>query len=55
MEWNLMKNQEFQILKDYLKLILNQQQLLNLIRAFCHGGFADLQNVHTWNLGFIKK
>tara|TARA_B100001964_G_C14208380_1_gene589258 strand:- start:809 stop:1909 length:1101 start_codon:yes stop_codon:yes gene_type:complete len=28
---------------------------LNLIRAFCHGGFADLKNVHLWNLGYIKK
>ena len=27
---------------------------LNLIRAFSHGGFADLKKVHTWNLGFIK-
>jgi len=26
-----------------------------LIRAFSHGGFADLKKVHTWNLGFIKK
>ena len=50
-----MKKQEFQILKDYLKLTHNLQQLLNLIRAFSHGGFADLKKVHTWNLGFIKK
>ena len=28
---------------------------LNLIRAFCHGGFADLKKVHLWNLGYIKK
>ena len=28
---------------------------LNLIRAFCHGGFADLKNVHLWNLGYLKK
>ena len=28
---------------------------LNLLRAFSHGGFADLQNVHLWNLGYIKK
>ena len=54
MEWNLIKNLESRIPKDYLKLILNQHATLNLIRAFCHGGFADLKNVHTWNLGFIK-
>jgi 3-deoxy-7-phosphoheptulonate synthase len=28
---------------------------LNLIRAFSHGGFADLRQVHLWNLGFINK
>ncbi|MBI1211108.1 MAG: 3-deoxy-7-phosphoheptulonate synthase class II [Alphaproteobacteria bacterium] len=26
---------------------------LNLIRAFAQGGYADLHNVHRWNLGFI--
>ncbi|GIG54710.1 class II 3-deoxy-7-phosphoheptulonate synthase [Demequina activiva] len=25
---------------------------LNLIRAFTHGGFADLRRVHAWNKGF---
>ena len=28
---------------------------LNLLRAFSHGGFADLKKVHLWNLGYIKK
>ncbi len=27
---------------------------LNLIRAFTHGGFADLRLVHEWNKGFTK-
>ena len=27
---------------------------LNLLRAFSHGGFADLKKVHLWNLGYIK-
>lgn len=27
---------------------------LNLVRAFTHGGFADLRKVHEWNKGFIK-
>jgi 3-deoxy-7-phosphoheptulonate synthase len=27
---------------------------LNLIRAFAQGGYADLQKVHQWNLGFVK-
>ena len=26
---------------------------LNLIRAFARGGYADLQNVHKWNLEFV--
>jgi 3-deoxy-7-phosphoheptulonate synthase len=26
---------------------------LNLIRAFAQGGYADLHNVHKWNLGFV--
>ena len=28
---------------------------LNLIRAFSQGGFADLRQVHLWNLSFINK
>ncbi len=27
---------------------------LNLLRAFTHGGFADLSRVHSWNLDFVK-
>lgn len=27
---------------------------LNLLRAFAQGGFADLNQVHKWNLGFVK-
>ncbi len=26
---------------------------LNLLRAFAQGGFADLHQVHKWNLDFI--
>jgi 3-deoxy-7-phosphoheptulonate synthase len=26
---------------------------LNLLRAFATGGYADLYNVHQWNLGFV--
>ena len=28
---------------------------LNLLRAFSQGGYADLRQVHLWNLGFVKK
>ncbi len=27
---------------------------LNLLRAFAMGGFADLERVHQWNLGFVS-
>lgn len=27
---------------------------LNLIRAFAQGGYADLERVHQWNMGFVK-
>lgn len=27
---------------------------LNLLRAFAQGGFADLYQVHRWNMGFVK-
>lgn len=26
---------------------------LNILRAFAHGGLADLHEVHKWNLGFV--
>jgi 3-deoxy-7-phosphoheptulonate synthase len=27
---------------------------LNLLRAFASGGYADLHEVHRWNLGFVE-
>ena len=41
--------------KRLFKSYSQSASTLNLIRAFCHGGFADLKNVHLWNLGYIKK
>ena len=41
--------------KRLFKAYSQSASTLNLLRAFSHGGFADLKNVHTWNLGFIKK
>jgi len=32
---------------------LQSASTLNLLRAFASGGYADLHNVHRWNLGFI--
>ena len=28
---------------------------LNLLRAFANGGYADLHQVHRWNLGFVAR
>lgn len=28
---------------------------LNLLRAFTEGGYASLDRVHTWNLGFVER
>ena len=28
---------------------------LNLLRAFAQGGYANLDHVHQWNLGFVKE
>lgn len=28
---------------------------LNLLRAFAQGGFADLEQIHAWNLDFVKQ
>ena len=41
--------------KRLFKAYSQAASTLNLLRAFSHGGFADLQNVHLWNLGYIKK
>ena len=27
---------------------------MNLLRAFARGGMADLNQVHLWNLDFVK-
>ncbi len=32
---------------------LQSAATLNLLRAFAQGGYADLHNVHRWNLGFL--
>ena len=41
--------------KRLFKAYSQSAATLNLIRAFSHGGFADLKMVQTWNLGFVKK
>ena len=37
-----------------LKAYHQSSATLNLLRAFAKGGYADLNRVHKWNLGFIK-
>ncbi|WP_293265305.1 class II 3-deoxy-7-phosphoheptulonate synthase [Neptunomonas sp.] len=38
-----------------LKAYNQSAATLNLLRAFAQGGFADLHQVHRWNLGFVAK
>ncbi|OUS37449.1 3-deoxy-7-phosphoheptulonate synthase ['Osedax' symbiont bacterium Rs2_46_30_T18] len=38
-----------------LKAYHQSSSTLNLLRAFAQGGFADLHQVHRWNLGFVEK
>ena len=37
-----------------LQAYLQSAATLNLLRAFAHGGYADLDRVAAWNLGFAK-
>ena len=37
-----------------VKVYQTSVSTLNLVRAFTHGGFADLRRVHEWNKGFIS-
>jgi 3-deoxy-7-phosphoheptulonate synthase len=36
-----------------LKAYAQSSSTLNLLRAFAHGGYADLYNIHKWTLGFV--
>ncbi|MGB0684037.1 MAG: class II 3-deoxy-7-phosphoheptulonate synthase [Magnetovibrionaceae bacterium] len=36
-----------------LKVYHQASASLNLLRAFANGGYADLNKVHQWNLGFV--
>ena len=38
-----------------LKAYAQSASTLNLLRAFAQGGYADLHQVHAWNLGFVRK
>lgn len=37
-----------------IKAYSQSASTLNLIRAFAVGGYADLHQVHSWNMGYIK-
>ena len=37
-----------------LKAYRQSAATLNLLRAFAQGGYANLEHVHQWNLGFLK-
>ena len=38
-----------------LKAYHQSASTLNLLRAFAQGGYADLQKVHQWTLGFVGR
>lgn len=40
--------------KKLLKAYNQSASTLNLLRAFARGGMADLNQVHSWNLDFVK-
>ncbi len=40
--------------KRQLEAYRQSAATLNLLRAFAHGGYADMERVHTWMLGFVK-
>lgn len=40
--------------KRQLEAYRQSAATLNLIRAFANGGYADLERVHQWNMGFVK-
>jgi 3-deoxy-7-phosphoheptulonate synthase len=37
-----------------LKAYAQSASTLNLLRAFAGGGYADLHNIHRWNLSFVE-
>lgn len=38
-----------------IRAYVQSASTLNLLRAFSQGGYADLNQVHAWNLNFVKK
>jgi 3-deoxy-7-phosphoheptulonate synthase len=38
-----------------LRAYFQSAATLNLLRAFAQGGYADLHQVHSWNLDFVKQ
>lgn len=49
--------EEDQRVPDPERMVMAYRQAaatLNLLRAFAQGGYANLEHVHQWNLGFLK-
>ena len=38
-----------------IQAYLQSASTLNLLRAYAHGGYADLNRVHEWNLDFVRR
>lgn len=41
--------------ENMIKAYHQSSATLNLIRAFAHGGFSNLNKLHRWNLDFVNK
>ena len=44
----------FPIRRAWSSRYFQSASTLNLLRAFASGGYADLHEVHRWNLGFVE-
>jgi 3-deoxy-7-phosphoheptulonate synthase len=38
-----------------LEAYFQSTQTLNILRAFSHGGYANINSVHAWNMDFVEK
>ena len=52
---NLINNQEILIQIDLLQAYNQSAATLNLLRAFAQGGFANLKQIHQWNLSYVDE
>eukprot|EP00957_Ditylum_brightwellii_P025807 1952058-Ditylum_brightwellii.AAC.1 len=44
------RNRPFNMVEAYHQ----SSQTINILRAFAHGGYADISRLHAWNLDFVE-